>query len=514
MGRVYLGRSQAGRLVAVKTIRGEFVDDPDFRARFAHEVEAARRVSGAFTAPVVAADPDSSEPWLATSYVAAPSLERLVEECGPLPVATVRWLAAGCAEALDSIHEAGLIHRDLKPSNVLVSLDGPRVIDFGVSRAMARAALTTSRQPVGTPAYMAPEQARDTRQVTQASDVFSLGSTLLFAATGHPPYSGETVTDILIGLATSEPDLTGLPAELADLVTACMSRDPERRPTPAWLLEELGGSADQDFLGLAGDRNLLVAPGGRDLLGAPLTDDAVTLIQSFQPSPGYPAPPPEEAACQDQAEDEDPEDTLESEIPHYEEPARASPSALRRLLRLGGREPETRVEKADPEQHTNPSNNGPGRTSHVVALFALIVAAAALILAGTLIGRSLGGTQSRDQTPGQGRLPGPGAPPPPVSGAFAVPIGPPRIAVNQPFGDGDTEFVIHGTGWRPGALITVFVDGKSSPVAVTVDKAGTFNYVVDQGHVFFPGPLPPGIHRVRARGSGGGIARTRFRVTP
>src|ERR1700689_5982554 len=131
MGRVYLGRSSAGRLVAVKTIRVEFAEEPDFRTRFAQEVAAARRVSGAFTAPVVAADPEADMPWLATAYVPAPSLSTLVRTCGPLPVPAVRWLGAGCAGALESIHGTGLVHRDLKPSNVLVSPDGPRVIDFG-----------------------------------------------------------------------------------------------------------------------------------------------------------------------------------------------------------------------------------------------------------------------------------------------------------------------------------------------------------------------------------------------
>ena len=145
MGRVYLGRSASGRLVAVKTIRVEYAEEPDFRARFAREVAAARRVSGVFTAAVVAADPDAAVPWLATAYVPAPSLARLVAACGPLPVPAVRWLAAGCAEALESIHAAGLVHRDLKPSNVLVSQDGPRVIDFGVARAAERAQLTATR---------------------------------------------------------------------------------------------------------------------------------------------------------------------------------------------------------------------------------------------------------------------------------------------------------------------------------------------------------------------------------
>src|SRR5215467_1610369 len=179
MGQVFLGRSTAGRLVAVKTIKIEFAEEAGFRARFAQEVAAARRVSGVFTAAVVAADPEAEVPWLATAYVPAPSLARLVETCGPLPVPAVRWLAAGCAEALESIHAAGLVHRDLKPSNVLVSLDGPQVIDFGVARAVERIQLTATREALGTPAYMAPEQARDGRQATLASDVYSLGATMV-----------------------------------------------------------------------------------------------------------------------------------------------------------------------------------------------------------------------------------------------------------------------------------------------------------------------------------------------
>src|SRR5215467_14544118 len=165
MGQVFLGRSTAGRLVAVKTIKIEFAEEAGFRSRFAHEVAAARRVSGVFTAAVVAADADADVPWLATAYVPAPSLSRLVRACGPLPVPAARW-----AEALESIHTAGLVHRDLKPSNVLVSPDGPRVIDFGVARAAERVQLTVTRGAVGTPAYMAPEQARDTRQASAASD--------------------------------------------------------------------------------------------------------------------------------------------------------------------------------------------------------------------------------------------------------------------------------------------------------------------------------------------------------
>jgi serine/threonine protein kinase len=212
MGQVFLARSTAGRLVAVKTIRVELAEEAGFRARFAREVAAASRVSGVFTAAVIEAAPDADLPWVATAYVPAPSLSALVKRAGPLPVPAVRWLAAGCAEALQSIHGAGLLHRDVKPSNVLVAADGPRVIDFGVARAAERVQLTTTRGAAGTPAYMAPEQARDATQASPASDVFSLGATLVYAATGHPPYQGETVMDILVRLATEPPDLTGVPA--------------------------------------------------------------------------------------------------------------------------------------------------------------------------------------------------------------------------------------------------------------------------------------------------------------
>ena len=240
MGQVFLARSTAGRLVAVKTIKVELAEEAGFRARFAREVAAASRVSGVFTAAVIEANPDADLPWVATAYVPAPSLSTLVKQAGPLPVPAVRWLAAGCAEALQSIHGAGLLHRDVKPSNVLVAPDGPRVIDFGIARAAERVQLTATRGASGTPAYMAPEQARDATQASPASDVFSLGATLVFAATGHAPYEGETVMDILVRLATEPPDLTGLPGELADLVAPCLERVPRDRPTDATILRRLG----------------------------------------------------------------------------------------------------------------------------------------------------------------------------------------------------------------------------------------------------------------------------------
>ncbi|KUN07128.1 serine/threonine protein kinase [Streptomyces yokosukanensis] len=250
MGLVYLARSASGRRVAIKTVRTELAEDQLFRVRFTREVEAARAVSGFYTAAVVDADPRAAVPWLATAYVPAPSLEEIVNDCGPLPAQAVRWLAAGVAEALQSIHGAGLVHRDLKPSNVLVVEDGPRVIDFGIASGVSNTRLTMTNVAVGTPAYMSPEQAKDSRSVTGASDVFSLGSMLVFAATGHPPFHGANPVETVFMLLREGPDLTGLPDELRPLIEVCMQMEASGRPTPADLQSQLAphlfGSGSDD----------------------------------------------------------------------------------------------------------------------------------------------------------------------------------------------------------------------------------------------------------------------------
>ncbi|GHF03908.1 hypothetical protein GCM10018772_31200 [Streptomyces fumanus] len=250
MGLVYLARSASGRRVAIKTVRTELAEDQLFRVRFTREVEAARAVSGFYTAAVVDADPRAAVPWLATAYVPAPSLEEIVNECGPLPAQAVRWLAAGVAEALQSIHGAGLVHRDLKPSNVLVVEDGPRVIDFGIASGVSNTRLTMTNVAVGTPAYMSPEQAKDSRSVTGASDVFSLGSTLVFAATGHAPFHGANPVETVFMLLREGPDLDGLPEELRPLIESCMQMEAAARPSPADLQAQLAphlfGSGSDD----------------------------------------------------------------------------------------------------------------------------------------------------------------------------------------------------------------------------------------------------------------------------
>ncbi|MEU6143205.1 PQQ-binding-like beta-propeller repeat protein [Streptomyces sp. NPDC047081] len=250
MGLVYLARSASGRRVAIKTVRTELAEDQLFRVRFTREVEAARAVSGFYTAAVVDADPRAAVPWLATAYVPAPSLEEIVNECGPLPAQAVRWLAAGVAEALQSIHGAGLVHRDLKPSNVLVVEDGPRVIDFGIASGVSNTRLTMTNVAVGTPAYMSPEQAKDSRSVTGASDVFSLGSMLVFAATGHPPFHGANPVETVFMLLREGPDLEGLPNELRPLIESLMQMEATSRPNPADLQAQLAphlfGSGSDD----------------------------------------------------------------------------------------------------------------------------------------------------------------------------------------------------------------------------------------------------------------------------
>jgi hypothetical protein len=230
MGKVYLGHTPAGRPVAIKVIRPEFAEDPNFRRRFGQEVLAARRVQGLYTAPVLDSDTEGPRPWLATAYVQGPTLSAAVARHGALPPQTVLLLVAGIAEALQAVHAAGLVHRDLKPSNVLLADDGPRVIDFGIARAADTTALTDSGVTVGTPAFMAPEQAA-MREITPATDVFALGQVAAYAAIGAPAYGEGPSHAVLYRIVHEEPELVGLPEELAPLVRSCLAKDPARRPS-------------------------------------------------------------------------------------------------------------------------------------------------------------------------------------------------------------------------------------------------------------------------------------------
>ncbi|GHB56139.1 serine/threonine protein kinase [Streptomyces viridiviolaceus] len=248
MGRVYLGRSAGGRTVAVKIVHPHFALDEEFRARFRREVAAARRVGGAWTAPVLDADPEARVPWVATAYAAGPSLTSAVADGGPLPAHTVRALGAGLGEALAAVHDLGLVHRDVKPSNVLLTLDGPLLIDFGIARATGgtsrtesgggTASLTSTGVSIGSPGYMSPEQILG-KGVTGAADVFSLGAVLAFAASGEPPFPGDSSAALLYKVVHEEPELDGLDGDLRELVGACLAKDPGSRPAPAEVARRL-----------------------------------------------------------------------------------------------------------------------------------------------------------------------------------------------------------------------------------------------------------------------------------
>ncbi|NUS82945.1 MAG: PQQ-binding-like beta-propeller repeat protein [Streptomyces sp.] len=254
MGRVFLARSPGSRLVALKVIRPEYAETPNFRGRFRREADAARRVSGFYTPPVLDADADAPQPWLATAYLPAPSLHDVVRRFGVLTEPALRALGTGLAEALLAIHAAGIVHRDLKPGNVLVAEDGPRVIDFGISRAADATQVTRTDAVIGTPGFMAPEQIVSSREAGPAADVFSLGCVLVFAATGRGPFGAGNSAEILYRAVHAPPLLDGVPEAMRPLVAACLDKDPTRRPPTGAALAALGPA----------EPSALLTPGLRD----------------------------------------------------------------------------------------------------------------------------------------------------------------------------------------------------------------------------------------------------------
>jgi serine/threonine protein kinase len=527
MGQVFLARSPAGRLVAVKTIKVALAEEAGFRSRFAREVAAASRVSGVFTAAVIEADPDADLPWVATAYIPAPALSTLVKMAGPLPVPAVRWLAAGCAEALQSIHGAGLLHRDVKPSNVLVAPDGPRVIDFGIARASERVQLTTTRGAAGTPAYMAPEQARDASRASPASDVFSLGATLVYAATGHPPYQGETVMDVLVRLATEPPDLTDLPDELSGLVAACLGRVPRDRPSDTAILSGLGSFAQ--------------SPGSGHVY---LPDSAMAVIAEYLVAAEYVSHPQFTIEPGSHADESD-EDGSDGEYPPYRSSAGgetngseapdASDATDRSQTPLPGFQspaalpgPGPFPEGQGPPAGPPPAGLDPARpatglrrlvpgltTRHatlvVLPAWARAVAAVALIAVGAGLGLALHGSSGPAGNAASTNTVGTVASPPPCPSN--APGTTPVICVSQPYGDGDTVYIIHGTGFVPFTQVTLAIDGVGmSPDRPVTDLQGTFNYAIDQAHRFFKSQIPPGVYHVTVTAASGRTASVSFTV--
>jgi serine/threonine protein kinase len=296
MGVVYLAASPSGRQVAVKVIRQEHADDSEFRTRFRREVDAARRVSGAFTAPVVEAAPDADPPWMATLYIHGVPLDKRVKTEGPLALKEVWQLACGLVEALRDIHRAELVHRDLKPANILLTDDGPRVIDFGIARTADIDAITRTGKFMGTPSFMAPEQWLGTKEIGPAADVFALGSTLVYAASGHGPFDADLPVTTGYKITREEPDLDGVPNALHPLIESCLAKDPAQRPSPDQLLDFLN-SDGRSRRALGGyvkrkrRRAILRATAGAALL-AVATTAAVWWVNGSSSSPPTTKPDP------------------------------------------------------------------------------------------------------------------------------------------------------------------------------------------------------------------------------
>ncbi|MYW04816.1 serine/threonine-protein kinase, partial [Streptomyces sp. SID3343] len=244
MGVVYLGVDRHGKKVALKLIRQELAGNPEFRSRFAREVAAAAMVRGNRTAPLVDADPNAERPWLATEYVPGPSLQRRVGDRGPLGCLDLARVGSAVADGLVSVHAVGVVHRDVKPSNILLSPDGPQIIDFGIAYADGAGTLTVTGTAVGSPGFLAPEQVRG-QTVTPATDIFALGVTLAYAGRGAPPFGSGPVDALLYRVVHEEPDLEGVPEQVAPLIAACLSKDPRMRPTAEQVRERLAVIARQ-----------------------------------------------------------------------------------------------------------------------------------------------------------------------------------------------------------------------------------------------------------------------------
>ncbi|MFI9627777.1 serine/threonine-protein kinase [Streptomyces sp. NPDC052042] len=249
MGVVYLGSDRRGQRVALKVIRPDLAEDQEFRSRFAREVSAARRIRGGCTARLVAADLEADRPWFATQYVPGPSLHDRVAEEGPLSVAEVASIGAALSEGLVAVHEAGVVHRDLKPSNILLSPKGPRIIDFGIAWATGASTLTHVGTAVGSPGFLAPEQVRGAA-VTPATDVFALGATLAYAATADSPFGHGSSEVMLYRVVHEEPQLHDVHDALAPLVSACLAKDPQDRPSTLQLSMRLKEIAAREAQGL------------------------------------------------------------------------------------------------------------------------------------------------------------------------------------------------------------------------------------------------------------------------
>ncbi|WKV75945.1 protein kinase [Streptomyces sp. PCS3-D2] len=356
MGVVYLGRSQSGRAVAVKVVRPELSTEPGFRRRFADEVAAARRVGGFHTAPVVDADPDGDPAWLVTAFVPGPTLQAVLARVGSLPLDTLTVLAAGLAEALEAIHRAGVIHRDLKPANIIVAEDGPRVIDFGIARALDGTALTQTGLQVGTPGFLAPEQLTGGAAVTPAVDMFALGVVLTQAAGGTPFGDGPSAARHY-KVVYEDPDLTAVPGELREAIGACLAKDPAARPTPAAFLATLTVRHPED--------------------GSWLPEAATQLLPPPEPAvrPTTPDNPP--ATAQDNPPADPPDTARDLPAPDAARPAAGESSPTEQRHTVTG--PAERLSPAAAPARAVPGRDGRRRAA-VAALLVTSLAAVGVLV--------------------------------------------------------------------------------------------------------------------------------------
>ena len=460
MGRVFLGYDEAVGLAAVKVIRPELAADPTYRERFVREIRAAGRISGTHTARVIGAEPFAAPLWLATEYVAAPTLGELVEACGPLPEDCVRRLADGCIRALMDVHRAGLVHRDVKPGNILVTASTPLLLDFGLAYATDSGHLTRSGTHPGTPAFMAPEQINRREEPTAAADVYALGATLIFAASGHLPFPGPSVEATIYQLMTSAPDLSSVPEGLVATLTACLAREPADRPACADLLDALAadlGDTPLPEAGLAliasraaeGDR-LREQYGLADAAGPARTHAAE------QPPPGH---------------------------------AHRSP-------------------RKNPRKNRNSSRRGSGRTWMAVAASSTAVLGIAAGLVYSVIhawptpspvqtSSSLTAAGVNGQNPPPPEQSGQGNPPPNAPGQSAA--YPATLTVTPGIGGPHSVFTVRGTGWPPGRLVWIILETASEePFSVYAAADGTIQATVDPATEEHRANATPGDYVVEA----------------
>ena len=443
MGRVFLGYDEAVGLAAVKVVRPDLAADRTYRERFVREIRAARRVSGAYTARVIAAEPLTAPLWLATEYVAAPTLAELVEACGPLPEDCVRRIAAGCVRALMDVHRVGLIHRDVKPGNILVTEDAPLLLDFGLAYAADSEHLTRTGTHPGTPAFMAPEQIGRREEPTAATDVYALGATLVFAACGHLPYPGPGVEATIYQMMTATPDLDGVPERLVPVLEACLARDPDERPGCADLLEQL---AEQ-----LGDTPLPEA--GRVLIAHRAAEGERLRAQYALPADA--------------------------------DPAAASASETWIAVPAPDQDPGRR---GSPRAHRRPGT-GAGRSWMAVAAASTAVLGVAVGLVFSVI--HAWPTPSPTQTTSTVAVVGLGGqnlpPPPPASGQAAAPAngtdqgGPPATLTVTPVSGGPGAlFTVRGSGWPPGRLVWIILElPVQTPFSVYAASDGTIEATVN-----------------------------------